>query len=334
MVTDVVTIEAVLAGLAGGALGALIGALPALSLAGLLVVVGETVDALARAVVDPGAGTGLTQTVGLGPALGPHVAFAGGVAAAAYAARNGRIDSASAYFEAKDLSVPLGSRPDVLLTGALFGAVGVLVARLAAMVSLPLDPVALGVVVTAAGHRLAFGYPLVGRIEGSVLDMSPYARGEYRSRSAEGAGRLVVEPWQPSHYRWEQAVGLGLTVGIVGAYLGLATGSAFLAFGVAAGLLLFRSLGLDVPITHHVALPASIAALGLAAQRPVVAVVVGALFGVLGAVVGELAQRVLFAHGDTYFDPAFTSILVTSLVLALLATAGLIAPSAVPYPVP
>jgi hypothetical protein len=43
---------------------------------------------------------------------------------------------------------------------------------------------------------------------------------------------------------------------------------------------------------------------------------------------------VLFAHGDTYLDPAFTSILVTSVLLSGLAAAGLLLPGAVPYPVP
>lgn len=336
MVVDVFTIEAVLAGLAGGALGAAIGALPALSIAGLLVVVGETVEAVGRAIGGPGAAAGLdlTATLGLGPALGPHVAFAGGVAAAAYAGRHGRVDTDTAFFEAKDITVPLGSSPSILLAGAIFGAVGVLLARLAAVSGLPVDPVAFAVVLSAVGHRLAFGYPLLGRLDGDLLDMSPYERGDRRSMG-EGAGRPAVEPWQPAHYAWEQVVGLGLAVGVVGAYLGLATGSAFLAFGVAAALLLFRSVGLDrVPITHHVALPASIAALGLATHHPVVSVVGGAIAGLAGALVGELAQRVLFAHGDTYFDPAFTSILVTSLVLSGLAMVGLLAPNAVPYPVP
>ncbi len=336
MVVDVFTIEAVLAGLAGGALGAAVGALPALSLAGLLVVVGETIEAVGRAIGDPGAAVGLdlTATLGLGPALGPHVAFAGGVAAAAYAARNGRVDTDTDFFEAKDATVPLGSRPDVLLTGAIFGAIGVLLARLAAVASLPVDPVAMAVVLSAVGHRIAFGYPLLGRLEGGLLDMSPYDRGERRSMG-EGAGRPAVEPWQPAHYPWEQVVGLGLAVGVVGGYLGLATGSAFLAFGVAAALLLFRSVGLDsVPITHHIALPASIAALGLATQHPSIAIVGGAIAGLVGALVGELAQRVLFAHGDTYFDPAFTSILVTSLLLTGLAMTGVLEPGAVPYPVP
>lgn len=334
MVVDALTVEAVLAGLAGGALGAAIGALPALSLAGVLIVVSEAGSALARTIgeetmANPTAFDGLTEAVGLGPALGPHVAFAGGVAAAAYAGRHGDVETDGRFHAAKAVTQPLGSAPDVLLAGGLFGAVGVLLAQLAAGLSLPIDPVAFAVVLSAFGHRLAFGYPLLGRVEGDLLDMTPYERGERRG------DRYAVEPWQPAHYEWQNVVGLGLAVGLVAAYLGVVTGSAFLAFGVAAALLLFRSLGLErVPITHHVALPASVVALGLAGQPVWLAVAVGGLFGVAGALVGELAQRSLYAHADTYLDPAFASILVTSLVVVVLASVGVLAPEAVPYPVP
>lgn len=345
MVVDVFTVEALLAGLAGGALGAAVGGFPALSLAGLLVIVGEAGDVLARVIgeqtmANPGAfaGLGITETVSLGPALGPHVAFAGGVAAAAYAGRKGRVDTDSPFHPAKDVSVPLGSASDVLLIGGIFGVTGVLLARLAASLSLPLDPVAFAVVLSAFGHRIAFGYPLIGRIRGDLLDMTPYARGERRAgvgESSAGEGRYVVEPWQPSHYEWESVVGLGAAVGLASAYIGDATGSVFLAFGIALALLLFRSLGLGrVPIVHHIALPASIAALGLSGADPWVAVLVGGFFGVIGAVVGELAGRSLYAHADTYLDPGFTSILVTSLLLALLASAGVLDPAGLPYPVP
>jgi len=342
MVVDVFTVEAVLAGLAGGALGAAIGGLPALSLAGLLVVVGEAADVLGRAIgeqtmANPEAfgGVGFTEVVGLGPALGPHVAFAGGVAAAAYAGRRGRVDADGPFHGAKDLTAPLGSAPDVLLAGGVFGVVGVLLARLAAQLAVPVDPVAFAVVVSGLGARLAFGYPLLGRIEGGLLDMTPFEREERRRDAGATAGRHVVEPWQPHHYEWDRVIGLGAAVGLLAAYLGVATGSAFLAFGVAAAILAFRSVGLDrVPIVYHVALPASVAALGLAGQEPWIAVIAGGVFGVVGAVLGELAQRTLFAHGDTYLDPAFTSILLTSLVLALLASVGVLSSSAVPYPTP
>lgn len=344
MVVPEFTVEALLAGVAGGVLGAAIGGLPALSLAGLLVVVGEAADALLRAVgsqtmADPTAlaGVGLTETVGLGPALGPHVAFAGGVAAAAYAGRSGGVGDDHRYHPAKDVTTPLGSAPDVLVAGGVFGLIGVLLARLAASAAIPVDPVAFAVVVSAFGHRIAFGYPLLGRVRSGLLDVSPYERGERRhgGDGGPGQGRLAVEPWQPDHYAWENVVVLGAAVGLLSGYLGLATGSAFLAFGVAAASLLFLAAGLArVPVTHHMALPASIAALALPGVDPWIAVLVGGVFGVLGGLAGELSQRVLYARADTHLDPSFASILLTSLLVALLATAGVLDAAAVPYPVP
>jgi len=347
MVVEAFTLAALLAGIAGGVLGAAIGGLPALSLAGVVVVIGEAADAILRAVgaqtlANPEglSGVGLTQTVGLGPALGPHVAFAGGVAAAAYAGRHGALDDSFPYHPAKDVRTPLGSSVDVLLAGAVFGLVGVLFARVAAGWSLPVDPVAFAVVLSGLAHRIAFGYPLLGRVEGSLLDVSPFERGERRggigaSEPDESSGRYAVEPWQPHHYDWLGVAVLGAGVGIVAGYLGLATGSAYFAFGVAVASLLFLAVGVDrFPVTHHMALPASIAALGIAGTAPWLAILLGGVFGVLGALLGELAQRTLYAHADTHLDPSFVSILLTSVVLVGLAAVGVLDPTAVPYPIP
>jgi MFS family permease len=349
MVVESLSIAALLAGIAGGVVGAAVGGLPALSLAGVVVLVGESTNALLRAIgeqtmANPGAltGIGITETMGLGPALGPHVAFAGGVAAAAYAGRNGGPETDFPYHRAKDIATPLGGRVDVLLAGAIFGVIGVLLARLAAGLSLPLDPVAFAVVVSGIAHRVAFGYSLLGRIEGNLLDMGPYEAGDRRSGAgAEATGyserRFVVEPWQPFHYDWAGVAVLGAAVGIVAGFLGIASGSAYLAFGLAVASLLFLALGSRrFPVTHHMALPASIAALGLfnTGLQPWIAILGAALFGLLGGLLGELAQRTLYAHGDTHLDPSFASILLTSLLLVGLAVAGVLDPAAVPYPIP
>ncbi len=353
MVLSELTLGLLLAGFAGGIVGAAIGGLPALSLAGLTIVAGEAVavafpDAdgttelpvfeVAPAPVDA---IGITGAVGLGPVLGPHVAFAGGVAAAAYAGRKEMFDTGFRYHQAKQIARPLPSIPPVLLVGGAFGLGGVVVARLAAGLNIPVDPIALAVVISALAHRLAFGYPLLGRVRGldrPVLDMSPFENSEYwgdeENETAQGTGgRHVVEPWLPDHYEWQSLTVLGAGVGIAAGYIALATGSVFLAFGIAASSLLFLSLGAySLPVTHHMALPASIGAVALDAD-PVLALLFAGVFGILGALVGEVAQRTLYAHADTHFDPSFASILVTSLMLTLLATAGVLEAGPIPYPV-
>jgi hypothetical protein len=334
------TIEVLLAGIGGGMLGAAIGALPALSLAGFVVIVGE-----AAALVDvthfqgTAAATaleagGLTAAVGLGPALGPHAAFAGGAAAAAYLGRREMFDTRFRYHPAKSIAKPLGSDPAVLLVGGVFGALGVGIAGLAAEADLPVDPIFLAVVVSAFVHRIAFGYKFLGRLDGDILDMSRQEeRWGERDTAQATEGRQRVEPWQPDHYEWANVAVLGAGVGLVSGYIALASGSPFLAFGVTAASLAFLALGLyDVPVTHHMALPASIAALAVSTSDPAIAIAVGGVFGVVGGLLGELAQRVVYAHGDTHVDPAAVSIVLTSLLVVILVAAGVLDAGPVPYP--
>jgi hypothetical protein len=356
MVTAQLTVEVLLAGLAGGVIGAAIGGLPALSLAGVVISVGEIATVTGGVTPDDGGSVtevfgvepaaleavGVSGSVGFGPVLGPHVAFAGGVAAAAYLGRRETIDTGFRYHQAKKITKPLGSQPDVLLVGGAFGVFGVLLARVTAEAGVPVDPVMLAVVVSGFVHRLAFGYPLVGRLgnlQTSVLDMSPFERddrwGEPEHGTAQGTGgRHVVEPWLPEHYDPVQLTVLGAGVGVVSGYVALVTGSVFLAFGITAASLLFLSLGLyDLPVTHHMALPASIAALAVVGDtEPVVALVAAGAFGVVGALAGELAQRTLYAHADTHLDPPAVSIVLTSLLLTVLAALGVLDPGPVPYP--
>lgn len=370
----------VLAGLlfvafAGGALGAALGAYPALALSGLVVVAGEAARVAQGTLPTSASGplalgmTSITASVGLGPAFGPHVVFGGGAAAAAYAARKGYLDTGFDYYEAKNVTCSLGARADVLTVGGAFGVAGVLLAALSAgslgaagglpWPALPWDPVWASVVLSAFLHRLAFGYPLVGNVRGDVLDMSPYERGERRrpvvdtgdaprdggvGPEADAAGRYVVEPWLPYQSRWGSVALLGAAAGVFGAFVAYTTGSALLAFGITAASTLLLSLGVErAPVIHHMALPAGILVVGLAggATEPSavadalslpVAVVAGALVGTLAGVVGEFAQRVLYAHADTHLDPPAASIVVTTLLLGLLDVLGLISQNVVPTP--
>ena len=358
--SDLWALELIVAAFAGGAFGAAIGALPSFALAGLLVVLGETA-AVARAGLG---GTPLpvdvTGAIAFGPVFGPHVAFGGGAAAVAYAAKRGYLDTGFDYHEAKQVTRGLGSRPDVLAVGGAFGILGHWIATLAGAAALPTDPVALGVVGSALLHRAAFGYSLVGAAPRRLLDMTPFERGVRvgtgDATSGTGRGtqtdggrpRLAVEPWLPYQYRWSHVAALGLVVGVIGGYLAYATGSAFLAFGLSVVPLGLLSAGMErVPVTHHMSLPASTGVLAMAgassgfvapgvvaAAVPMAeAVVVGAAFGLVGALLGELAQRVLYAHADTHLDPPAASIVVTAVLIAGLAAAGVL-PTGAWIPVP
>jgi len=344
MVLDVALV--LLTGLVGGAVGAAVGARQALAGAGVAIVVGEVLAvATSDGALDslellsaPVDAAGLTATLGFG-VLGPHVAFAGGAAAAAYLGRKQPIDTGFRYHQAKAVGEPLWTAPPALLVGGVFGLLGVVVAGLSGRVGLPVDPVALAVVVSALGHRLAFGYPVLGRLRraDSIFDTSAFESGAYWGdddhETAQGiGGRHVVEPWQPEADEWPVVAGLGVGVGLVAGALALATDSVFLAFGLAAAVLPARPyVDVPVPAVHHVALPAGIAAVATDGSAPA-ALVVAVLLGLGGAVVGELAGRVLYAHGDTHLDPGFVSILLTSVLVVALAAAGVVDPGPIPYP--
>lgn len=64
------------------------------------------------------------------------------------------------------------------------------------------------------------------------------------------------------------------------------------------------------------------------------AVVLGAVFGILGALLGELSERTFYAHGDTHWDPPATSIVITTFLIAVLAMIGVFPTAAwVPTPI-
>ncbi|WP_435194309.1 hypothetical protein [Natronomonas sp. EA1] len=379
---DPVTVAA-FAGLAfaGGALGAAIGGLNAYALAGVAVVVGELATILRGGVASVGppdaaalGATGITASVGLGPLFGPHVAFAGGVAAAAYAARRGHVDAEFPYYDAKHVTHALARTPDALVVGGVFGVLGLGLTTASAALGLPWGPLSFAVVVSGLCHRIAFGYPIIGEVDGGILDMSPFSRGERReslyriesdgggddgsaneTESTEGATdepRYLVEPWLPHQSDWLVAGGVGALAGGLAAVLTYLTGSPLLPFGLAAaGLALFAFDIEPVPVTHHMALPAGIIVVALvgvlnpgaidgtayippatiaASVTLPFAVGVGAVVGVTSALVGELAQRVLYAHADTHLDPPAVAILVVTFGIAVLDMVGVFTQNVIP----
>jgi hypothetical protein len=337
----------VIASFAGGAFGAALGALPAFIFTGFMVIAGEAANVLkselagAGIVSDPSAiSVGITGSIGFGPVFGPHVSFAGGAAAAAYAAHKGYMDTGFDYHESKNIAHALGTKPDVLAVGGAFGIFGMLVRQTSAGLGAPWDPIAMGVVLSALAHRLAFGYSVIGTVRSSsLMDLTPFEREEMRQTAeggevvADGSGepasdggtavkqRFAVEPWLPHQYKWSGVAMIGLAVGILGAYIGLATGSYFLGFGISAASLVFLNCGVEqIPVTHHITLPSATAAIIVAdgSGLGVSALLAGAAFGILGALLGEVTERIFYAHGDTHWDPPASSIVLTTLLIAIL----------------
>jgi hypothetical protein len=324
----------ILTAFAGGAFGAAIGALPAFIFTGFMVIAGEA-----------GGLSGVTGEVAFGSFFGPHISFAGGVAASAFAAKKGYMDSGFDFHESKNIGYALGPRVDVMTVGGLFGIVGAVITALSAGFGMPWDPIAIAVVLSALLHRAVLGYSVLGRAEGRRLDMTPFTQEQKRSDDTgvvsdmvkDATDRFSVEPWLPHQYKWGEVAGIGLIAGLLGGYAAVETGSPFLAFGISAASLLFLNLGVvRFPVTHHMTLPASTAALAVVASgegvqeallmngSDVTAILVGGLFGLICAVFGEFFQRVFYAHGDTHVDPPAAAIVFGTALIALLYGLGVL----------
>lgn len=323
----------VLAAFAGGAFGAAIGALPAFIFTGLMVIAGEA------------AGSGsVTGQIAFGAFFGPHISFAGGAAAAAYAAKKGYMSTGFDFHEAKNITYAQGLTIDVLIVGGLFGVLGAVIRQFSAGFALPWDPIAIAVTLSALFHRLFLGYSLIGHSGSGLLDMSPFERGEKREDDTgavpdghkDATDRFSVEPWLPHQFKWGQVAMLGLITGLLGAFTAIETGSPFLAFGISAASLFFLNLGVEkFPVTHHMTLPASTIALAVMASgdnitgaltgaSEVTALLFGGLLGLICALFGEFFQRIFYSHGDTHWDPPAAAIVFGTILIALMYFAGIV----------
>lgn len=341
-----------LAAFAGGAFGSAIGALPAFIFTGFMVIAGETASIMSGELSGLlSLQTGLIQaesitaSIGFGPVFGPHISFAAGTAASAFAARRGYMDTGFPYHEAKNIAYALGPRPDVMLVGGAFGILGYWFATLSSALALPWDPIAMGVVLSAFAHRIVFRYPIIGERKEGLLNMNPFESdirrviGEAASGSEEAdKNRFTVEPWLPHQYKWSHVTVLGLVVGILAAFITHKTGSVFLPFGISAATLLFLNCGVsNIPVTHHISLVAStavVAADGAFFQDSLsLLLLFGGVFGIVSALSGEWIQRIFYAHSDTHLDPPAAAIVIGTFVIAMLAVAGIFPSSAwIPHP--
>ena len=293
-----------MAAFAGGAFAASIGALPAFIFTGFMVIAGE-------AAAFAGAGGGITDAIGFGPIFGPHISFAAGAAAAAYAAKKGYLD------DGKDIASALGTHNiDVLAVGGLFGVFGFAAVEVLNFIEFGTDNIALMVFVSALVHRVVFGYSIIGEVYGDGLfDMSPAERGE---ENAPGI-------WLPGQYKWSGVAAIGVIGGLIGGFVLLVTESPVLVFGISAASLILLNAGVDdFPVTHHITLPGSVGAFGAlsAGMGEPVAMVFALLFGVFGGLMGEVCNRIFYAHGSTHVDPPAFGIAASGLLATVLVAVG------------
>lgn len=293
-------ILALIAAFGGGILGAYLGALPAFIMTGVFALVGSLITA---------AGVSGDIAVGIlafGSFVGPHIAFAGGVAAAGYAGKKGKLSSGTDILSSLN---GLGE-PDVILVGGIFGVLGYLIAY--GIGQLPVigsagpattDLPGITVFILAIVTRLAFGKTgITGKYTGS-------GKREY---IATGKGMV---------YNVVLGGGIGVVVSCLAAFLYNSKMTAafsifpIVCFGFAAITLIFTQTGFATPATHHIFLPAALAAnIGVQVWGDA-GVVLGIVFGILGCVLGDVAGRVFNSHCDTHIDPPATTIFILTIII-------------------
>lgn len=292
-------ILALVAAFGGGVIGAYMGALPVFIMTGLFALAGGIATA-AGAPADIAVGA-----LAFGSFVGPHIAFAGGVAAAGYAGKKGKISSGC------DILSPLNGTgaPDVLVVGGIFGVLGFLICYFISLT--PVGPLTdlpgITVFILALVTRLLFGTTgLTGKYTGE----GPRA-------------------WMPDStstlYNIVLGGGIGIAVSFVPASLYVAGASEaamgiypVICFGFAAITLVFTQTGFAMPATHHIIYPSAVAAVaGITALGPVGALL-GVFFGAFGAWLGAVAGNIFNSHCDTHIDPPATAIFIQIILISLI----------------
>lgn len=299
------SIFGIIAAFGGGILGSYVGAVPAFIMTGVLALIGNLITA-----------AGVSGDVAVGVLafssfIGPNVAFAGGVAAAAYARKAGKLENGA------DLTTALYglNAPDVLFVGGVFGACGYVIANLIGMTPLgsgmfATDLPGITVVILGIAARLIFGETgLTGKYTGSgprqYLTNVPH-------EAVMGLGIGIVVSFSAA------MINDGIQAGILNA----AALGAFpvICFGFAAITLTFTVMGTGVPGTHHIFLPAALGAVtGITVFGPW-GCLLGVVFGVAGSLMGNFFGNTFNSYCDSHIDPPAFTIFILTIINSILAS--------------
>ena len=254
------------------------------------------------AAVAAGVQVDILGTFAFGIWFGPHVAFAGAVAALSYAQKRGYIETG------RDITLPMMNmgRPDVLVVGGLFGAMGYVTNYLVGL-ALPgqIDSIATSILITSVIAKLIFD------------DSGLFGKVDEEDKKCGGRYSIFAKNnWVPYMATPPMLVTLTFGIGGLAAYtvkMLLATSIAGLAaplmFLICAVPLALFYVGLPVPVTHHIAIGAGYAVFASGGN-----LIWGFAGAVIGAFSGEFFARLWLVYGKTHIDPPACSVAITSLL--------------------
>lgn len=315
-------IVTVITAFASGVLGTSLGAVAAVIMTAVVALVGIGANIA-------GADFNLVSGVAFGMFLGPQVSFGPACCAAAYAKKKGYLA------DSHDVFTPLITthRADVLIVGGLFAVFGwYLNTAIASVANGGIDSVALTVTIISLVAKVLFGGSLIGTVEG-------------------GGKRFAIDSpcwleWQTSRRGFVMLL-TGGTIGAISGYLVIAmcgmaaeTGNEALAamstlpvWAVAVILFMFMGTGRNIPVFHHIGLPAAYAAkMAVDAGAGEDALLWAVAFGILGCYMGDWTAKLFDVNGDGYVDPPSATIAILSLFpLAVFPAIGVNVPGTAGY---
>ena len=284
----------ILAAFGAGALAASIGAVNAFIMTGSLAIVAGVGTCL-------GVDTGFTAAVAFGTVLGPHMSFAAGAAATAYAKKKGYIDNGCALGQ----GLAFLNKADVLVVGGVFGIIAYLIADFVVakifggLIPFGTDNPGMTVVISGIIARLAFTDNGIKSKNPTVL-----AKGEALTALLVRATALSL-----------MAGGTGVALNAAGYSLG---GYNLILFGLAAVSLIFPGMG----SWHHIGIISGYATMigvgaGLAGFGVVILAVVA---GVAAALLCNMENCLINTEVDSHIDGEGTSICLMTIVLNVVAS--------------
>ena len=295
----VMSIFNLIAAFGGGAFAASIGALPAFIMTGVFAVVGAAVSMAGAA----DAGNILVNYFAFGSFFGPHIAFAGGVAAAAYAKKKGISDNGA------DIATACAGHnaPDVLIVGGIFGVIGFLFKELVVM-NLFAGTISPRLVTDAPGITVFLSAILVRLVFGGKL-----ITGDKTISQGGALGNTIV-------------IGICYSLLVAGVYFAglevvpietFAGSYHVLIFGMAAIGLVFAEIGQPFFGCHHIVIIAAETAVQCYNNtgNAWMAVIMAIVFGTISAIICDVETNLINSGSDSHIDGPACAIFIMTFVV-------------------
>ena len=284
----------ILAAFGAGVLAASIGAVNAFIMTGIMAII-------AGVTACAGVADGVSSVIAFGTVLGPHMSFAAGAAATAYAKKKGYIDNGCALGQ----GLTYLGKADVLVVGGVFGIIAYLIADF--------------VVAKIFGGLIPYGTDNPGM---TVVISGIIARLAFTDNGVKSANPTLMSKGSDLTALLVRAAGLSLAVGGTGA--ALAAGGVSLAgynliiFGLAAVTLIFPGMG----SWHHIGIISAYATMiavgaGMAAGGVVVMALVA---GIAVAILCNMENCLINTGVDSHIDGEGFSICTMTIVLNIVAS--------------